>query len=382
MNRATSSLKPCFLVVPLDWGLGHATRCIPLVHNLLRHDCTVLLAAEGKTRHLLVQEFPHLTCLSIPGYRVTYSKNKLGLHLTIAIQVPRILKAIKNEQIWLQTVVNNHKIDAIISDNRYGLYHPSIPSVFITHQLLVKTPFGKTMDHLLQRLNYRFINRFTECWIPDTEGLNNLAGELSHPKTWPHIPVRYLGPLSRFSETKYATGEHLLILLSGPEPQRTIFEKQMVQELVHYPKPVILVRGLPGSGEQLSLPGNIEVHNHLPASLLEEKIRKASYVISRCGYSTIMDLAVVKKKSILVPTPGQTEQEYLAKHLSTINFALCINQNRFRLDAALDLAASFPYRFAEINMELMEKTIYDFIERLVHHRQEERNKNISPGEGF
>src|SRR5205085_1156719 len=164
--------------------------------------------------------------LELPGYRINYSKKRWLFPLTIISQIPKIISAIKQEHQWLLRVAELYSVDLIISDNRYGLYHPKIHSVFITHQLHIKTPFGKGADRMLQKLNYRFINRFSECWIPDYPGKINLAGILSHPFHKPSIPVNYIGPLSRF---QFRTGtkmkNRLLIILSGPEPQRTLFEK-------------------------------------------------------------------------------------------------------------------------------------------------------------
>ena len=332
------------LVAPLDWGLGHATRTIPIIMELEKQGAKIIVGASGKVKNLLQQEFRHLMFLELPGYGVTYSKFPSLLPFQIAGQIPKILDAMDYEQKWLEEMIAKHHIGAVISDNRYGLHHPSIPSVFITHQLLIKAP--SFVESILQKLNYRYINRFNECWVPDYQGENNLAGDLSHPTLLPKIPVRYIGPLSRFSfehaESK-VDEKHLLILLSGPEPQRTFFEEALFEQSKKVQGPIILVRGLPGKSASVLPSSDMEVFNHLPSDELEEKILSASYIISRCGYSTVMDIAALQKKAILIPTPGQTEQEYLAKHLMKKNFALCIPQSKFRLSQALELAHSFTY---------------------------------------
>jgi uncharacterized protein (TIGR00661 family) len=344
MDHQNSSVKPTILVAPLDWGLGHATRCIPIISALIHQNCNVLLAGEGRIKALLQQEFPHVSFLDLKGYQISYSKSKWTLPFTITTQIPKILAAVNYEHEWLEKTVLEYSIDAVISDNRYGLYHPQVPSIIITHQLLIKTPFGKQVDKYLQQLNYEYITQFTECWIPDAEGSVNLAGELSHPLKEPSIVTKYIGPLSRFnSDNEPKEEKHLLILLSGPEPQRTVLEELLLEQLVDYSGPVCLVRGLPGDNTYLTVTNNISVFSHLSADELKQKILQASFVIGRCGYSTIMDLAILKKKGILIPTPGQTEQEYLAKHLMKMNFALCIEQGKFRLKNALQLASSFRY---------------------------------------
>ena len=343
MNQPRSS--PKILVAPLDWGLGHATRCIPIIKELVRDNCTVLIAASGSIKTLLEAEFPSLQFLLLPGYNIEYASSPWGLATKIVAQIPKILSVIKEEQAWLQKVVEEEKIDAVISDNRYGLYHPHIRSVFVAHQLIIKAPI-KIAEEILQDINYSYINKFDECWIPDAEGEENLAGNLSHPASMPEIPVHYIGPVSRFSSKQVVDEKHLLILLSGPEPQRSLLENSLLEDLKEYTKPVVLVRGLTQAGGAIEAANNIAVFNHLPASQLEEKVQEAFIVIARCGYSTVMDLAAMAKKSILIPTPGQTEQEYLADHLMQKNFALCIAQKKFRLKQALEFAQQFRYKLS------------------------------------
>jgi uncharacterized protein (TIGR00661 family) len=351
MDQPGTSFKPNILVAPLDWGLGHATRCIPIMQGLIQKNCNVLIAAEGKIKSLLQKEFPQLVFIDFKGYRIHYSKNGWMLPLQIGKQIPKIISTIQYENERLKEIVKEYQIHGIISDNRYGLHHDNIPSVFITHQLRIKTPFGKIVDDIIQRINYKYINRFCECWVPDNENESNLAGQLSHPEKNPSVPVKYIDPLSRFKEATTANENNLLILLSGPEPQRTIFENLLVQQLRDYKSSAVLLRGLPGEANGLSLPANISVYDHLPSAELNQKVNEASFVISRCGYSTVMDLAVLKKKSILVPTPGQTEQEELARHLMKNNFAFCVWQNKFRLKNALNLAQEFNYQIQKISAQ-------------------------------
>jgi len=350
MNQRETTTKGIVLVAPLDWGLGHATRCIPIIKNLLQKSCSVILAGQGKTKALLQQEFPELLFLDLPGYNVQYSREKWWLPFHMAGQIPKILAAIDAENEWLKDVVQKHQIDAVVSDNRYGLYHENVHSVFISHQLLIKTGFGSWADEILQTENYSYINKFSECWVPDAEEGNNLAGELSHPAKLPSVPVHYIGSLSRFDSATATKGsEHLLVILSGPEPQRTILEEGMMEQLKEYNDPVVIVRGLPDDVEKIEAQSNIKVYNHVNARELQLLIDDATLVISRCGYSTVMDLAALKKKSILIPTPGQTEQEYLAQHLMKKNFAFCIDQDKFRLRTALELSNAFPYQLNDVD---------------------------------
>src|SRR4030095_2442531 len=345
-NYMTSLAGKKLLVAPLDWGLGHATRCVPVIRDLLNNNCELWLAGEGRQEKLLREEFPSLPFLPLKGYRIKYGKS--GLAGKIFLQIPSILRSIKEENKWLKEQVSKYGFEAVISDNRYGLYHEKIFSVFITHQLCIKSSFGKWSEKILQQWNYKFIKRFHECWVPDEEGENNLAGKLSHPKTFPDILVKYIGALSRFSSfSTLGNGgikNHLLIILSGPEPQRTILENKVIDQIVNYPGTATIVRGLPGERNIIPSTNTIHFYNHLSSEELNREALKAEFVISRSGYSTVMDIAALQKKSILISTPGQTEQEYLADHLMKKQFAFCVNQNSFSLLKNVEEARNFEYR--------------------------------------
>lgn len=357
--------KPRILVAPLDWGLGHATRCIPVIKELIANNAEVIIAAEGPHKLLLSGEFPEATFLQLDGYRVNYAKTRAGLLRKLLFQIPKLLKAMRAENLWLQKVVQDQGIDAVISDNRFGLYHAKIPCIFITHQLSIKSPFGRGSEKILQKWNYKNINRFSACWIPDNEGIDNLAGSLSHPDKKPVIPLRYIGALSRFEKKKIEEKKgHLLFILSGPEPQRTIFENKIINEISHYNGTAVIVRGLPGNPSIIPSTGMIRFYNHLSADELNKEIAAAEYIISRSGYTTVMDLVKLKKKSILVPTPGQTEQEYLADYLMQKKKALVINQKTFSLTAILQQAAIFNYRFIETGDEKLKATVREFVQAL------------------
>lgn len=344
MNPVLLPAKPRILVAPLDWGLGHATRCIPVIQALLAGGATVLVAGEGGVEALLRMEFPELLFLPLPGYRVRYGKTRQATLVALFRQLPKLRRAIKEEQVWLQKVVARYKIDAVVSDNRYGLHHRDVYSVFITHQLEVKTGWRAT-DVLLQKNLYRYINRFNACWVPDGEAQPHLAGALSHPKVLPQTPVSYIGPLTRFHFSAPVLTQYILILLSGPEPQRTMLEETILQQAKLFQNPMLVVRGLPGAVGVPAVPYHITIVNHLPTATLQKAIAGAQFVISRCGYSTVMDLTALQKRCIFIPTPAQTEQEYLATHLMGQNLALCIPQRKFNLKNALQLAATFPYQF-------------------------------------
>ena len=352
------------LVAPLDWGLGHATRCIPIIHELLKLQCNVIIATDKKQHRLLNTEFPNQKFVELPGYEIHYSNKKRFFRLKIIKQLPKILRAIIFEKKWLNHFLRANEIDAVISDNRYGLYHPKFQCIFLTHQLTIKT--GNTfIENLIQRLIYTLINHFSTCWVPDERGPVNLAGELSHPESMPAIPAKYIGVLSRLQTSKHVKQQHkLLIVLSGPEPQRTFLERKLLQQLEDFEDPVLFVRGLPGVAAILSHQENITFHNHLPAIQLEQAFQQSEYLVSRCGYTTVMDICKMKMKSILIPTPGQTEQEYLAKHLQKQGFCRSAIQEGFNLKKELENAEKFHYSFPEVNMQMYKSVLHDFVETL------------------
>ncbi|MBD0331787.1 MAG: glycosyl transferase family 28 [Chitinophagaceae bacterium] len=352
MGQPALPAKLKVLVAPLDWGLGHATRCIPVIRELLSAGVEVIIATEGKQQNLLMSEFPQLTFLPLKGYRIKYARTRLTLTASILSQIPKIISAISYERKWLQETIKKYNIGGVISDNRYGLSNSKIHSVILTHQLLIKTPLGKLVDRILQKINYKYINQFDECWVPDDNGSLNLAGKLSHPKILPKIPVTYIGALSRFQLTRKDIQTHyLLVLLSGPEPQRTLLEKKLLHQIREYQQPVFFIRGLPGNTDLPVVPRHVKIVNHLQSFTLQKAIEQATYIVSRCGYSTLMDVMALQKKSILIPTPGQTEQEYLAQHAMNNGVALCIPQYKFKLKNALNLADNFNYRIDEFSSE-------------------------------
>ena len=323
------------LLAPLDWGLGHTTRCIPVIQQLMKQGCDVLLAAENNSAALLRQEFPYLTIIPLPGYRISYTKNKLLFSLKIFTQVPKIIKAIRYEHRWLKQIIAQYKIDIVISDNRYGLFNKTIASVFITHQLAIQT--GNVFSNkLIQIINYSLIKKFTECWVPDEVGSTNLAGKLSHPYKLPMKEVKYIGILSRCKLEKKEKNIDLLVIISGPEPQRTALENILLLQMETCVFKMVLVRGLPAATQPITHSNNnLEVYDHLAAAELNTLIQSSKIVIARSGYSTIMDLAMLQQAAILIPTPGQTEQEYLAKYLSDKKYCIAAKQAGFNLKEQL-----------------------------------------------
>lgn len=302
----------------------------------------MIIAADHHIAALLHREFPDLVILQLKGYNMRYSRHKHTLAAYLALQAPRLLWRIYREHQWLQSILRTHKIQAVISDNRFGLYSKQVPCIYITHQVNIRA--GNPMMEKAARAFHRyFINKFSACWIPD-RSQRGLAGDLSQTNN--RIPrFRYIGPLSRLKRLPPPQKIFdLLISLSGPEPQRTIFENIILKQLHAYEGNILLLRGLPANTDTLTLPcRNCKIVNHLPAPELNEALNACSLVISRSGYTTVMDLALLGKKAVLVATPGQTEQEYLAGYLEKQGYFCSAYQQDFSLEQAITKAASFNF---------------------------------------
>ncbi len=360
MQQPVGSETVNVLVVPLDWGMGHATRCIPIINQLLACNCRVWLAGEGDTLRLLRQEFPELPAVPLEGYRVRYQKAQHSFSLKLLTQAPKLLFTVRKENRWLQQVLKEHPIDIVISDNRFGLYTTRAYTVFITHQLAIKTGLGKWADIIARYINYRFINRFDVCWIPDYETGSSLAGELSHPTSLPGN-CRYIGALSRVERKPRPKQYDLLIVLSGPEPARTDFENKLLKSLDRFRGKVLLVRGTT-YGAPLKGTAHISFADLLTADALNDALNAADLVICRSGYTSVMDLVKLRKKAVLVPTPGQPEQEYLARRLHENEIFYSVAERDFELDHVLRNAARFPYTFKQETPELYRSFVDDLLE--------------------
>jgi spore coat polysaccharide biosynthesis predicted glycosyltransferase SpsG len=328
------------LVVPLNWGLGHTTRLIPVIRELLKYNVEILFGGGSVQEKLMKEEFKSLHYIPSPFFKVRFGKKRF-LFFSLLLQLPRFVIQIFNAHFFLRKLINKENIGLVISDNVYGLWSSRVYTVFITHQLNIQLPRSLTrIQSLVNRINHRFISKYNECWIPDIEDNQGLAGILSHPMRMPGN-CKYIGLLSRFDEVRKRSSpgkmkkNSILILFSGPEPQRTIFEDLIKEEIPSLPAEMEckVIRGLPDHTE-IHLPG---WKNHVPARELAELIRQSEFIICRSGYSTIMDLAVLKKTALLIPTPGQTEQEYLAQYLKGKNWFNWMDQEDFSLSGAIKI---------------------------------------------
>lgn len=322
------NLKKRILVAPLNWGIGHATRCIPIINALLVNKFEPIIASDGIALHLLQKEFPNLKALELPSYNIRYPKKGHHLKLKLLKDAPQILKAIRLEHKLIKSIINDYSISGIISDNRFGVYHETIPSIFITHQLNVLS--GST-TWFSSKINQNMIQRFDECWVPDAKESYSLSGRLSDLKSYP-IQTKYTGILSRFKKKTLSIEYDLAVVLSGPEPQRSKLETNLLEHLKTFNGKVIFVRGIIEDKQLIEVKNNFTLINYMQTEELETTLNKSEIVISRSGYSTILDLAKLQKKAFFIPTPGQFEQEYLAEYLEHKGIAPFCKQNHFTID--------------------------------------------------
>lgn len=318
-------MKPKVLFGVLDWGLGHATRSLPIIKYLIDNGFEVHIASNGDSLTFLKHEFPLLQFYSLPSYNVKYPFKSILLNISLSSL--SIMSAMIKEYFYIQKLNNVIKPDLIISDNRYGFRVKSVKSIIITHQLNLQlsNPFLSKIGSFFVK---KLIDKFDEIWIPDFKN-NLLAGKLSECNS--KIPCEYLGPLSRFEKKENDIVYKVAVIISGPEPQRTKFEKIILQQFQNYNEKAVIVLGNIKENETYFLNENVVVKSHVFSKELNDIINKSEVVISRSGYSSIMDFVVLQKKALLIPTPGQSEQEYLAEYLKSKGVFYSVEQKKLNI---------------------------------------------------
>jgi len=316
------------LVAPLNWGLGHASRCVPLVQRLLDEGHEVILGGDGESLTLLRKHFPKLRYTYLAPLNLRYSSGSRQVG-AILRALPKIILWSLKDHAMLKALLREEHIDQVISDNRFGLYlnqqspitNQQCECVYITHQLHIMLPRGwRWAERIASRLHARIYTRFNKVWVPDyKDSEKSLAGELSHTTA----KVEYIGPLSRFDMSNYRDVEvsknyDIVAVLSGLEPHRTMLENDIVARFAGQEERVLIVQGLMHRPNTRIKRGNITMVPYLPDSELAAALLGAKHIIARSGYSTIMDLEAlgIMDKAELIPTPGQPEQEYLANYIA------------------------------------------------------------------
>jgi len=320
----------------LNWGLGHASRSIPVINAFLQKGFTLTIASDGLALNFLKERFPEVDFLPLTDPKIHYSAGSKQ-ELKLAQQLLKLSAWYRNEQKIIANFLEVNSVDLIISDNRPSVKSKRIPSYYITHQLKVKSglfnPFS-TIGHEWLYKDYDAI------WVPDVASNPNLSGDLSHKSKRKN--VIFIGPLSDLKPVESTPIFDAAIILSGPEPQRSIFEAAAISQLAKSELKILLIRGttkaaennIPVSWQRIDLASRADVQN---------TFEKSKVIIARSGYSTIMDLYSFNKAAILVPTPGQPEQEYLA--------TLPLHQHNFVIQNQNNLNLLEGFRQAEIAFE-------------------------------
>lgn len=314
MTNFLSDIQNQIVVVsPLDWGLGHATRCIPIIKQLKLNGNTCIIASSGNAFSLLQKEFPNDILEELPAYNIKYGKTSFTTLCKLLFQIPKALRVKKQEQKQIQKIVDKYSVTTIISDNRFGIYSSLCKNIFVTHQLRVRLPFVlRFLEKIFYWTNKSIIAKYDECWIPDYEGEDNLSGLLSHSWNVPH--AKFIGPLSAKERIECEKLYDIAVILSGPEPQKSLLENELHSILETLPHKVFFANSC-GSYRDNQLIVNCS--HQLTTEEISSIICESKIVISRAGYSSIMDYEKLGCNAILVPTPGQSEQEYLASYLAT-----------------------------------------------------------------
>ena len=321
------------LFCPLDWGLGHASRSVYYIHKLLEKGHRVIIAADKSPLSFLRKEFPDLDWVRFPSYYSIRYSSIFPMPILAPFYFLKIIIGSAGEHSFLKKILKTHKPDIVISDNRFGLWNKKYFTIYITHQVCIRMPkWAKFLEKPVYKLHIWIIRKYNRCWIPDNQGPDNLSGELSGKFPLPSnasftgIASRFLLPENRSSQI--SNPYDIVVILSGPEPQRTILENKLLHIFQNENKKVFFLRGKPEKTEITSNKYNIKMANHLPSGDIKVLLSQTGTIICRSGYTMIMDLAALNKKALLIPTPGQTEQEYLAFYMNKCGRHISLSQNK------------------------------------------------------
>jgi UDP:flavonoid glycosyltransferase YjiC (YdhE family) len=309
------------LLCPLDWGLGHTTRLWALAMKLRKvKNVRFFWAVNGKPKQWLLAQkeaFPSDdVILDIPFIPVKHD----GTFGGFVKQMPAFILRIHRLRKAIAKLVKAHQIHGIISDHQFGAWHKNIPCILVAHQLRLPV-FQKIswLSNIIDRFHSSYINQFKEVWIPDLEGEKGLSGKLSNTSLL-KIPHHFIGHLSHLAESEnYADGLEnnidVLGMVSGPEPFRARMEEEITQWLKSNGKKNVMIGGSYNKKRNSRHDDNLTYYHSLDSIKIGTLIQRSSLVVASGGYSTLMDLMLLQKSAILIPTPGQPEQAYLAKHL-------------------------------------------------------------------
>jgi uncharacterized protein (TIGR00661 family) len=364
MKLVPSDIKN-ILITPLSWGLGHAGRMIPVAMRLKEMGHNVTVAGDEEALSLFRYETTGIDLISFPGFRMHYSRY-LSVPLTVLVRIPSIIFHSITDHYKLRSLIKDLKINIVISDNRFGCWNKSIKSVYITHQLRIIFPLPfRFLEPIGIAFHNHIINKYDLCLVPDFPGEPNISGELSHNMKLPRN-VRYVGLLSRFSSVGNITESHenqppyISIILSGPEPQKSILRQKLLNVLSSADYCIKIFEARPGLMNRTSNGEKIVSFNHVPSVQMRDIIMGSEIIICRSGYTTIMEMISLGKTAILIPTPGQTEQEYLAEYLSGRGWFSFVAQDKISIPS--EKQNGFPHEQLKMSEVLLLNTLKELSE--------------------
>jgi len=333
-------MKVCYGLC--SFGLGHATRSLPIIRKLVAEGHEVTVVSTGRSLKVINEELGEAVQLvDIPDYHIPYSNNPLVFHLRVWTYAPRFGWDIHREHGRFGKLLAVEGFDRIISDNRYGLYDVNVPSYFIGHQLrILDAKRRKFIENGTERFTRFFQKKFRAFMVPDYED-DDISGVLSHDLNLVDMSrVHYVGALSDFKKRRFEQDLDLLISISGPEPQRTFFEEKVMAALPELDGKINVTLGK-SEAKDIETRDGIEIFTYLNKEEREQQMNRARMVVSRSGYTTLMDLAVLGKKALFVPTPGQTEQEYLSEYHNKKETWFSVDQDELDLVKHIEEARKF-----------------------------------------
>ena len=322
-----------------SWGLGHSTRSLPVIRKLLKEGNELTIISQGRSLKLLKDELgENLKYIEIEDYPILISENSRQFMAKSMIYWPTFINKMIKGQRKIQKILEKEKYDKIISDGRYDIYSRKIPSFFISHQIRIMNPLrNKMFERGSEIFNLFFFKRFCGIIVPDYYK-DNLSGDLSHNLyRIDEKKIHYVGVLSDFKKINKRKDIDYLISISGPEPQRTMLEEKLLQQIVNLKGKIIVTLGKTENLEK-SKKDDIETFSFLLSAKREEFLNRSKLVISRSGYSTILDLAVIGAKALMIPTPGQVEQVYLAEYHNKKGSFYSVNQDKIDLIFDVEMA--------------------------------------------
>jgi uncharacterized protein (TIGR00661 family) len=322
-----------------SWGLGHATRSLPVIRKLIAEKNNVTVISNGRSLEVLKKELGDVASyVDIPDYPMLVSENTRQFMAKSMVYWPVFIKRIEDGLAELQKILDKKPYDCVISDARYDMYSKKIPSLFISHQMRIMNPLHiKMFENAMERFNMFFFKRYVGVIVPDFKE-QNLSGELSHNlKRINENKIHYVGVLSDFKKKHVKKDIDYLISISGPEPQRSFLEEKLAAQVGKLQGNVVMTLG---KAEDYSVvkKKHLTTYTFVNKDLREELLNRAKLVVSRSGYSTIMDVAVVGTKALFIPTPGQIEQEYLSEYHNKLGTFYSVSQNSIHLESDVSIA--------------------------------------------